>query len=250
MPRTTSLFAAAFKSQPAVDVRASLERTPVGVPLGLDPGGSHPWESAYHGLHGHRRATATRPATTERGGRAPKQGRGYLDPDASRTFPTLWGTPWDVVSRHLCKPMYNKSLTAVVALTQPLCVAGPRSTSWSPATPCCGAHVPRLRYAAAASLTSGSSPAEWICRSMRRMRRCRRRYQRAASRFRWWGRWLEGEGDPDGVVQPSPGTPSLPNSSTGSSSACSPPPSACSSRRLIGRELERLVDSTAGRAGE
>ena len=119
MPRTTSLFAAAFKSQPAVDVRSSLERTPVGVPLGLDPGGSHPWESAYHGLHGHRRATATRPATTERGGRAPKQGRGYLDPDAGRTFPTLWGTPWHVVSRHLCKPMYNKSLTAVVALTQP-----------------------------------------------------------------------------------------------------------------------------------
>ena len=108
MPRTTSLFAAAFKSQPAVDVRSSLERTPVGVPLGLDPGGSHPWESAYHGLHGHRRATATRPATTERGGRAPKQGRGYLDPDAGRTFPTLWGTPWHVVSRHLCKPMYNQ----------------------------------------------------------------------------------------------------------------------------------------------
>ena len=59
-----------------------------------------------------------------------------------------------------------------------------------------------------------------------------------------WG----GEGDPDGVVQPSPGTPSLPNSSTGSSSACSPPPAACSSRRLIDRELERLVDSTP-RAG-
>ena len=133
-----------------------------------------------------------------------------------------------------------------VVLPPPLCVAGPRSTSWR-RPPRAAGHVPRLRYAAAASLTSGSSPAEWICRSMRRMRRCRRRYHRATSRFRWWGRWLGGEGDPDGVVQPSPGTPSLPNSSTGSSSACSPPPSACSSRRLIGRELERLVRVVCGR---
>ena len=131
-----------------------------------------------------------------------------------------------------------------VVLPPPLCVAGPRSTSWR-RPPRAAGHVPRLRYAAAASLTSGSSPAEWICRSMRRMRRCRRRYHRATSRFRWWGRWLGGEGDPDGVVQPSPGTPSLPNSSTGSSSACSPPPAACSSRRLIGRELEHCCSRSA-----
>ena len=50
-----------LKSQPAVEILSSLERTPVGVPFGLDPGGSHPWESAYHGMHGHRRAAATRP---------------------------------------------------------------------------------------------------------------------------------------------------------------------------------------------
>ena len=108
-----------LKSQPAVEVLSSLERSPVGVPLGLDPGGSHPWESAYHGLHGHRRAAATRPATTERGGRAPKHRRGYLDPDAGRTFPTLWGTPWYAGSRYLCKPVCNKSLAAVVSLTLP-----------------------------------------------------------------------------------------------------------------------------------
>ena len=50
-----------LKSQPAVEVLSSLERTPVGVPLGLDPGGSHRWDSAYHGLHQHRRAASTRP---------------------------------------------------------------------------------------------------------------------------------------------------------------------------------------------
>ena len=55
-----------LKSQPAVEVLSSLERTPVGVPLGLDPDGSHPWESAYHGLHGHRRGAATRPERRSR----------------------------------------------------------------------------------------------------------------------------------------------------------------------------------------
>ena len=109
--------------------------------------------------------------------------------------------------------------TMVVSSSRSRCALLARARRAGGRPPRAAGHVPRLRYAAAASLTSGSSPAEWICRSMRRMRRCRRRYQRAASRFRWWGRWLGGEGDPDGVVQPSPGTPSLPNSSTGSSSA-------------------------------
>ena len=57
--------------------------------------------------------------TTERGGRAPNQRRGYLDLDAGRTFRTSWGTPWYTVSRHTCKPVYNQSLAAVVALTLP-----------------------------------------------------------------------------------------------------------------------------------
>ena len=59
LPRATQ-GAKVAKSQPAVEVLSSLERTPVGVPLGFDPGGSHPWDSAYHGLHEHRRAAATR----------------------------------------------------------------------------------------------------------------------------------------------------------------------------------------------
>ena len=39
------------------------EPSPVGVPFGLDSGGSHPWDSVYDGydgLHEHRRAGATR----------------------------------------------------------------------------------------------------------------------------------------------------------------------------------------------
>ena len=31
----------------------------------------------------------------------------------------MWGAPWYAVYRYLCKPMYNKSLAAVVALTLP-----------------------------------------------------------------------------------------------------------------------------------
>ena len=122
MPRTTSAFAAASRASPPWESCRPSSGPRWASRSGSTPavpGGSHPWESAYHGLHGHRRAVARRPERRERGGRTPNQRRGHLDPDAGRTFPTLWGTPWDTLSRYLCKPMYNKLLAALVALTLP-----------------------------------------------------------------------------------------------------------------------------------
>ena len=46
-------------------------------------------------------------------------GRGYLDADAGRAFPTLWGTSWDTVSSNSAKHMYIQSLAEELLLTLP-----------------------------------------------------------------------------------------------------------------------------------
>lgn len=44
---------------------------------------------------------------------------GYLEPAASGSFRTLWGTSWDTCCRYVCKLRLGKSFTGSVVLTWP-----------------------------------------------------------------------------------------------------------------------------------
>ena len=45
--------------------------------------------------------------------------QGYLDPDAGRAFPTLWGKSWDGRSSNPRKPALSQSFMVLVSLTLP-----------------------------------------------------------------------------------------------------------------------------------
>ena len=116
---TVSLFAVASRASPPWKSCRPSSGPRWASRSGLTPAARTRGSRRIHGAAWAPTRCGEAAGTTERGGRAPNQRRGYLDPDAGRAFLTLWGTPWDTVSRHLCKPMYNKSLVAVVALTPP-----------------------------------------------------------------------------------------------------------------------------------
>ena len=93
------------------------------IPLGLDPGDSHPWDSAYHGPHDchrpSRQSGCGRPANprVRADGRHGTRGGATLHPGVGRAFLALWGTPWDGICRNLYKSTYTQSLTETVVLT-------------------------------------------------------------------------------------------------------------------------------------
>ena len=80
--------------------------------LGLNLGGSHPWDSAYHGLHDRHRSAAAfgvrarraDPSRMRAGGWHGTRGGATLIQTPAEAFPTLWGMPWDGSSRERSLP--------------------------------------------------------------------------------------------------------------------------------------------------
>ena len=68
---------------------------------------------ARHSGRGKRRSSRSEPAV----GMGPEAG--YLDSEAGRTFPTLWGTPWDTFSKHTVNHVHIQYFTETVSLTLP-----------------------------------------------------------------------------------------------------------------------------------